>query len=276
MNGPSLDYHFFSKELFRPVNECFQVKNMEQFCGASMFVQADSIGYIMAHYRRLAPKASGCIIWQYNEPWPTGAWSIIDYYGLPKMALYALRQSCAPVLLSLKDESWTINDGKLSAEWYITSDCGFAGAVGLKAYSADGTVVFAKELQGDWKAGTHLLSNISESLPPGIIAVFFSLNGEYAGVRIYSVPDFRQYFELPQPKVEVEVRQNEVILRNTGKTVAFHLHLSFPDLPDKQIIFHDNYLTLAPGETRIVKFHGNAGDTKLQIHSLNQTGNICL
>ena len=274
MSGPSMDYHFFNKEglndLGRPLREFFNIENMEQFCAASLFSQADTIGYIMAHYRRQAPKASGCIFWQYNEPWPTASWNVIDYYGLPKKSFYTLKEANAPVLLSLKDESWAVKDGKLAAQWYITSDRGFTGKAGIKAVSADGRTLFEFEKENSWEAGTFLLDEISETLPDGLTAVFFTLDGEYAGVRIYGAPDFRKFFELPECEVSTEVAGNTVKVKNTGKSVAFNIQLSFPALPDKATLFKDNFLTLAPGESRTVDFCGDAGNAELKVSSLNQ------
>lgn len=274
MSGPSMDYHFFNKEglnsLYRPVNEFFDVENMEQFCAASLFSQADTIGYIMQHYRRQAPKASGCIFWQYNEPWPTASWNVIDYYGLPKMSFYTLKEANVPVLLSLKDESWAVKDGKLSAGWYITSDRGFTGKAALKAVSSDGRTLFTMEKEGSWEAGTFLLDKINEAVPEGLTAVFLTLDGKYAGVRIYGAPDFKKFFEVPACEVSAEVSGNSVIVKNTGSSVAFNIQLSFPSLPDKAVLFKDNFLTLAPGETRVAEFCGKADGAELKISSLNQ------
>ena len=173
-------------------------------------------------------------------------------------------------MLSLKDESWAVKDGKLAAQWYITSDRGFTGKAAIKGVSADGKTLFAYEKDGVWEAGTYLLAEISENLPDGLTAVFFTLNGEYAGVRIYGVPDFRKFFDLPACEISAEVSGNTVRVQNTGKVVAFNIRLSFPALPDKAVLFKDNFLTLAPGESRTVEFCGDAGCAELNISSLNQ------
>ena len=115
-----------------------------------------------------------------------------------------------------------------------------------------------------------MISDISATLPDGVNAVFFTLNGEYAGVRIYGVPDYKAFFKLPQPEVTAKVDGNKIIVCNKGRQVAFNIYLSFPETADKEIFFHDNFLTLAPGESRTVLFDGDAGDAELQITSLNE------
>ena len=272
-DGQSFDYHFFIKNgtqsLFQPVNEFFEADTMKQVCDASMFVQSDSIQYIMEHYRRLAPKASGCMFWQYNEPWPTCSWNLIDYYGFPKMAMYGMKRANQPVLLSIADESWTVKDNRLKGEFFLTSDSGFSGTAGFKAMNVEGTVLFEREFSGEWEKGTHLLADISENLPDGLVMVFFYLNGKYSGVRVYGVPDFKTAFELPATTLSAKINEGSVTLCNTGNAAAFCVKLGFENLPDKKIFFHDNYLFIPPGETREIEFSGDSGEAMLKISAWN-------
>lgn len=40
----------------------------------------------------------GIMNWMFSDIWPTGNWSIVDYYGEPKQAYYQIRRSYAPFL----------------------------------------------------------------------------------------------------------------------------------------------------------------------------------
>jgi hypothetical protein len=42
------------------------------------------------------------MLWQLNDPWPAISWSIIDYYGRPKLAWERLKSLYAPVQVSLE------------------------------------------------------------------------------------------------------------------------------------------------------------------------------
>ncbi|MCI5779648.1 MAG: hypothetical protein MR051_07555 [Lentisphaeria bacterium] len=268
LNGPALEYHFYNRvnvyDLGRPL-EIFDVRTPGEFCQASMFAQSDALQYVMEHYRRLFPRASGCFFWQYNEPWPTCAFSIIDYYGTPKMALYGMKRACAPVLLSLEDDSWCRRDGKLSGTWYITCDRPFAGTAGVRGVAADGTELFRYECSGEWGCGTVRLRELDEPLPEGLTAVFFTLDGAYAGVRVYGAPDFRRAFAGAKPAVTAAVGDGTILVRNPGPAVAFHVRLNFPELDPKRYVLADNYLVLAPGETREVGFSGGLRGRKAEI-----------
>ena len=273
MKGPALEYHFYNRATAHDLGvplEKFQVENMEQFCQASMFAQADVARYTMEHYRRLAPTASGCIFWQYNEPWPTCSFSIVDYYGVPKMALYAMKQAHAPVLLSLEDNSWCCQNGKFEAEWFITTEETFTGTAAIEAFDcATGKKLFSAESSGTFAAGTHSLKKFQEELSEGITAVFFYVNDEYSGVRLYGVPDYKTAFSLPQAKVSVCSKGNEITLENIGKNVAVNLRLEIPGAADKTVIFSDNYITLAPGQKRTVSFSGAEANAEICVTGWN-------
>ncbi len=271
-SGPALEYHFYNRvnvyDLGAPL-QVFEANDMKKFCDASMFAQADAARYFMEHYRRLFPKASGCIFWQYNEPWPTCTFSILDYYGVPKMALYSMKKANAPQLLSLEDDSWCCKNNFLKAKWYFTSDTPFSGTVAMRGVDSCGKELFSKEVTSSWEVGTTLLAEINETLPEGINTVFFSINGVPAGERIYGTPDYKQAFDLPKADVKAEIENNCVILTNNSQVPAFNIRLNFPALSPKAIRFSDNYIVLAPGKTRQIPFNGDCKASKLQISGWN-------
>lgn len=94
-------------------------ETVEGYITASMMVQAEGLAFGIEHYRRRQPICSGMLLWQWNEPWPGLSWSVTDYNGVPKAAWYRLRNSYAPVLLSLKHnqqediiEAWITNSSR--------------------------------------------------------------------------------------------------------------------------------------------------------------------
>ena len=255
--GPSFDYHFFHHagphDLWKPVHEWFDAQRIEQVCQASMMAQADVVQYQLEHYRRLFPRAAACIHWQYNEPWPTGAWSTVDYYGCAKMAHYAMGHACQPILLSLKDDSWACQGDMFTGEWFITCDHDFAGKASLTIMTGEGTPLFDKTLKGKWKSGTHQLEKVSFPLPkqPTLLLALFRLNGEYASHRLYGRPDFRTAFRLPQASLTLtRIDERNLAITNNSGVPAINVHLEFPKWQPKEYILSDDYQCLAPGETR--------------------------
>ena len=76
---------------------------------ASQFAQAEAYRFIYQSSRRKKPHRSLLATWTYDEPWPNAEHgSILDYYGRPKMAYYAVKQACKMVDISLSySDVWT-------------------------------------------------------------------------------------------------------------------------------------------------------------------------
>ena len=272
-DGPSLDWHFCvrsgAKSLEIPVQE-FQWKTMEQFCQASMLAQADALQYIMEHYRRLFPRASGCFVWQYNECWPTCAWNVVDYYGRPKQAYYALKRACQPVLLSLEDDSWRCRDGRLQARWMLTADAAVSGTARLAVWTVGGRKLFERTVAGEWAAGTVELAAVDEAVPSGeLLVAFLDLDGAHRNFRVYGSPDFSPAFALPRTRLETRLEDGRVTVTNAGEAVAFLAHFDFPQRSPKEYMLEDDYLLLAPGESRAVGAAGVKAGERLVVKAWN-------
>ncbi|MBE6378758.1 MAG: hypothetical protein E7051_08085 [Lentisphaerae bacterium] len=274
MRGPALEYHFCHLEneyynLKKPL-QVFKYDGMKEFCDASMFAQADAVQCIYEHYRRLWPEASGCVFWQYNEPWPTCSFSLIDYYGVPKNAMYTMKRAAAKTLISLEDDSWCCKDNSLQGKLYITADEAIKADIEVRAYDcASGAEAFCYKFSGEYAEGTTLLADINEPLISGITAVFFCLNGEVVNERLYGVPDFKNAFKLPQTTLEVKQQGNAITVTNTGSSVAVNVKASFKGLPDKSVIFLDNYISIAPGASRVITFTGDSQGVAAEVSAWN-------
>ncbi|MDW8319075.1 MAG: glycoside hydrolase family 2 TIM barrel-domain containing protein [Anaerolineae bacterium] len=106
------------------------------FVAASQRSQAAGLQIMVEHLRRrrwsgqeqavpAPPHASaGLAVWQWNDPWPAISWSVVDYFGRPKLAYHVLRRVLQPVLVSLeyplrpyrpgdrlRGALWVVNDG---------------------------------------------------------------------------------------------------------------------------------------------------------------------
>lgn len=95
-----------------------------RFVDASQRAQAAGLQVLIEHVRRRKGATGGLAVWQWNEPWPSICWSVIDYFGRPKLALETLQRVMQPVLVSLdyplrayrpgdllEGTLWVVNDG---------------------------------------------------------------------------------------------------------------------------------------------------------------------
>lgn len=57
-------------------------------------------------------RTSGCLLWQFNEPWPAICWSLVDYYGTPKPAYYYFKRSASPIALVAEYDKYVLQPGE--------------------------------------------------------------------------------------------------------------------------------------------------------------------
>ncbi len=97
---------------------------LARFALASQRAQAAGLQIMIEHVRRRKGSTGGLAVWQWNEPWPSICWSVIDYSGRPKLALETLQRIMQPLLVSLDyplrayrpgdllaGTLWVVNDG---------------------------------------------------------------------------------------------------------------------------------------------------------------------
>jgi beta-mannosidase len=75
--------------------------DLPTFIDASQRAQAVGLQTAIEHHRRNKYTCSGTLVWQFNEPWPSISWSLIDYLWHPKLAYQAVRRAFNPLLVSL-------------------------------------------------------------------------------------------------------------------------------------------------------------------------------
>ncbi len=106
-------------------NPCAQSSpsNLREFIGATQRAQALGLQIAIEHIRRRKPQTTGVAVWQFDDPWPSISWSVVDYYGTPKRAYAELKRLYAPVFASfdyalaprragdvVRGDLWLIND----------------------------------------------------------------------------------------------------------------------------------------------------------------------
>lgn len=113
--------------------------SLESFVAASQEAQLRGLQIAIEYARRNKPHISGCAFWQFNEPWYSVSWSVVDYTRTPKLAYSKIKELYNPVLVSfaypyreraegeiVSGHIWLINDtlqeirGTLSA-WHNES-----------------------------------------------------------------------------------------------------------------------------------------------------------
>ena len=275
--GPSCGYHFMwvDKEgrAEAPVT-CPDPSSLAQYVDASQLAQADTLQYIMEHYRRNAWKSSGCLIWQYNESWPTGAYSIVDYYGAPKTAYYWLRNACEPIHVSAKDDGWRIEGNRFSAEVWVSNDSDRSlpdARVHARLTDARGKALLSKQLTAPVPAeASAAMGRVTCDVPVGrmenplILTLELRCRGRRLSRRrtLYTTTDFANAFlksatRLTLPRAAVAGKGATTVVeaevRNNGPLAAVGVALRLPGVAPERVRHEDSRFHLLPGESRRVK-----------------------
>ena len=261
-------FHFLQLDKYKGLQfqwTAFDPANRREYCQSSMLAQGDVLSYIMARYRRYMPESSGCVFWQYNEPWPTFSYSIVDYYHVPKIAHYYTARVNKPAIVSLEDDSWCITSGEYQGKAFVTTDYRGVFSGSIKAISASGRICYEKSFQGEYPEYTTLVDDIKFAVTTEDKIIFIRLElfdpkGRelFCDTRHYGVENFKELFRLEKAVVKVDNiaaagNTAQITLANASKVVASGIRLRLPDMPVDDCYFMDNYLDLLPGEKRTVE-----------------------
>ncbi len=229
--------------------------------------------------------ATGVVQWMLSNPWPSLIWHTYDYYLYPAGTYFGMKKSMEPlhVMYSYKSNSVNIINSLLEK---------FSGLqVKATVYNLDGTLKYTKEALADVaEDGTNqcfILPQID-----GLSDVYFlrlelkNAKGKVESINWYWLSgkkddlnwkkstwyytpqsvfaDYSALNKLSATTLDVQHSSSKtetktthkITVTNTGKSVAFFVHLRALNGKDGDdilpVIFSDNYLLLAPGESRVI------------------------
>jgi exo-1,4-beta-D-glucosaminidase len=249
-------------------------------------------------YGRHKYEASGVIQWMMNNAWPSMIWHLYDYYLRAGGSYYGVKNALEPLHIqySYADRMVSVVNSTLRPYAGLKATVRICDLDGVERYThevpvpaiaADAVVESFRVPEVPGLSDTYFLqlrltdgnnADVSRttywlSLKPEAIAweqkkpVF-----QYTPQATFA--DFRALERLAPAKLTAteqvrsdgaEVR-DQVTLHNVGATVAFFVHVELTQgaggeeiLP---VFWQDNYVTLLPGETRVVEARYRAADAK--------------
>lgn len=240
---------------------------MESWVGVSQLIQAEAIRYIVASNRRRRGQNCGSIIWQINEPFPNvSCTNLVEYYGHPKMAYYAVRRAYANAMLGMKYDSLIQPAGKeMQVEAYldVQSIEVKKANMRLRVMTLTGETLRETAAELTFEGGKARMAD-AFTLPALDVPVFMVRltaeldNGEVLREEYF----FSQQEEEPlrallmqgQPDVKITRQGNALTVSNVSDKPALCLFGFAEDAP--HAVLSDNNLVLMPGETRVLYISG--------------------
>jgi beta-mannosidase len=244
---------------------------------ASQQLQYDGLRYAVEATLRRAPYASGCIPWQFDEPFPN-AWctAAVDHRGDPKPAYHGVRRAYRPahVCARFPTQAWAGRDTFTAELWswqrQPPGETARGGTVRAQLVGLDGVVHARCELPaGEPSAAgpatcvpaarAGVLTAPLASLPDRLFVLHLELcdtDGERLATSrwVHSrTGDLAPLLDLPAARIETitEPGLRAVRLRHLGGPAALGLYLTDarPIEAEGWAVFGDNMLDLLPGES---------------------------
>src|SRR5437763_10580009 len=230
--------------------------------------------------------ATGVVQWMLCNPWPSLIWHTYDYYLYPAGTYFGIKKSMEPlhVMYSYKSKEVDLVNSLLQKFTGLT--------VKADVYNLDGSLKYSNEIKTEVDEDGIKKCFAIPSVA-GLTPVYFlrlSLKDSKQNIQSInwywlsqkpdeldwkkskwyythqsSFTDFRALQRMPQTTLGLNYSTNKkenetthsITITNTGKTVAFFIHVRV--LKEKSgddvlpVIFSDNYISLAPGESRTIE-----------------------
>ena len=236
-------------------------------------------------YRRNKYFSTGVIQWMFNNAWPSIYWHLFDWYLRPAGGYFGTKKANEPVhaLFSYDDRSVAIVNGTRGP---------LAGVhVRARVFAPDGAEKWSRDTVIDLPADSSV-RGFTLPEPAGVTGAYFvdlrvtDAQGALRSVNFYwlstrpdvladtstwymtpvkSYADFTTLRSMPKADVKVAARfsrgtaagtgEARVTLTNPSKSIAFFIRVQVTGRSGDEVLpvlWDDNYVSLLPGETRVL------------------------
>jgi hypothetical protein len=213
--------------------------------------------------RQLWSNASGILLWKSNSSWPSITWQVYDWYLQANAGYYGAKKAGEAIHVQLNR-----NDNSVSL--LNLQNRNLTGiTIEATLFDLSLTIVWSETKKLDTGANCSIHSGITvpESKETQFLKLaVFNAAGEILAENFYWLNeqnDFKALNHLPEPRLDVAVsnvsnsgnHKFQVLVKNTGQTLAFMLNLKLVGKESKQEVlpafWSDNYISLLPGESKM-------------------------
>lgn len=232
-----------------------ETRSIEDFIAKGMTSHAEIIRAEAEYARFNEGKTWGFMNWMFSDIWPSGTWSVVDYYGEPKQAYYQMKQSYAPVLVTFVQGS----GGKVYLTVVNDTVKPIDGELEYGLQRLDGTVVWSDKISLNAEAlGTYKYEISKKVSAPD---TFLYIKGNIGGKDVYVVYSQKMWKDCRfESDYIYDVKPTAEGLCVTVKANKFAKGVTLR-LPDNyKYRYSDNYFDLPAGEEKTVIISGAAAE----------------
>ncbi|HTV05726.1 MAG TPA: discoidin domain-containing protein [Acidobacteriaceae bacterium] len=248
-------------------------KNAEEWVSLAQFVNYE--GY-RAMFEAQSKYRMGLLLWMSHPCWPSFVWQTYDYYFEPTAAYFGCKKASEPLHIQ-----WNCYTDMIEVVNYSGGDVqGLTAQV--EVLNMEGTRMWVKSAALDSKEDSTDAC-IPMQYPSGLNPVHFlrltlTQGGKTISANLYmrglDVNDYRAIRELPDAQVRTSTSMEQqgglwlltTQLENTSAHPALMVRLKVVRAKSGDrilpAIYSDNYVTLMPGEKRIISTELNDADTR--------------
>lgn len=258
-----------------------QAKDLNDYLLKADLLNYEGTRAMFEAFRVNIPKSTGIVQWMLNSAWPSLYWQLYDYYEIPTAAYYSVKKGNQTQQLIYdygKKSVFAVNEGldaqQLKGKLMIYDLNGKLLSqeekdLNVPPYQAVETfkvptpkeniflMLQLTDLQGDYVADNFYCLTTTDD-------VYDWAKSSWYQSPITKSADFTKLSLMPQAECTVDVATKqegdetlvEVNLKNAPSALAFFIRLSLKDAQGAlltPVFWQDNYLSIAPSETRTIK-----------------------
>lgn len=225
--------------------------SLEAFVAKGMTVHAEALRAEIEYARSNKGNTWGFMNWMYSDSWPSGTWSVVDYYCEPKQAYYQMKRSFEPVLATFtqnytgKTVLCVVNDTK--------EDISGTLEYGLK--SLDGKVFWSHETEVSVMENGVYWQEITDDFRQDNTYLYVKgmLNGQKIS-NVYAENMWKGYSFESDYTYHVEEMQDKMVVTVKANQFVKGIILKLPE--NEKYIYSDNYFDLEAGEEKTILIEG--------------------
>jgi len=230
-------------------------QNIEEWILYTQAAQAFGMKFAIETWRSRKFETAGALFWQYNEPWPTICWSIIDYYNNLKIAYYFIKRAFQPVIAIYEKETNSIiivNDFTKTIECKLVlrkySKYSFSELLSMKEY----------DVKIDSNGKITIIDDITILLKEDCLWIqLFYENNSFDSIILACDPSEMKF---PDPEILTTFdKQKSILTLTTSHELAFMVELSNELEPE------DNFFHLIPSFHRKIHINRFPEDESIEI-----------
>ena len=261
--------------LLMRASEFLKIRDIKDFILGTQLAQATAIRHTL-EAQRADVKAAGVCYYKLTDVYPACSWSTVDYYGVPKIPYYVIKNAFAPIHTMLEIKSVTaVNEYPV----FLLDDglelSGKKVSVAITAFDRNLKQIKTEKLtflpQFEVNAAGCFRVNETQRKELRFITVRTFVDGELKDDTFYLLnyrDDPECLTSLPETELAFTARDGLLEITNASDTPALGVFIENPE-NDTEFTAEDNFLFLLPGETRKIKVNFAPG---VRVRAINSNG----